>query len=83
MDFSGSGPEVAEEQIDPEDSALMKDTKIPLCFKNNVAQQLYDAEEEEIKQAVRSKREADLLIKTVYTVANEEERLELVRSYHR
>ena len=81
MDFSR--PEVPEEQVDPEDSHLFKDTKIPLCFKNNVAQRLYEAEEEAIKAIVRSKRENDLLIKTVYNVSGEEERLELVREYQK
>ena len=81
MDFSR--PEVPEEQVDPEDSHLFKDTKIPLCFKNNVAQRLYEAEEEAIKAIVRSKRENDLLIKTVYNVSGEEEQLELVREYQR
>jgi hypothetical protein len=80
MDFSRS--EIPEEEVDLEDSALMKDTKIPLCFKNNVAQQLYDAEEDEIKRVVRSKREAQPLIKDVYN-ASEEDRLELIRGYQK
>ena len=50
MDFSRS--EVPEEEVDPEDSVLMKNTKIPLCFKNNVAQQLYHDEDDEIKDVV-------------------------------
>jgi len=81
MDFSRP-EEVPEEEVDPEDSSLFKDTKIPLCFKNNVAQRLYEAEEDEIKEKVRSRREADLLTKTVYN-ASEEERLELVRKYQK
>lgn len=52
MDFSGSSAEVPEDEVDPEDSSLFKDTKIPICFKNHVAQELYDAEEEEIKAEV-------------------------------
>lgn len=80
MDFSRQ--EIPEEQVDPEDSSLFKDTKIPLCFKNSVAQRLYETEEEEIKEAVRSRREADLLNKSVYD-APEEERLELVRDYQK
>jgi len=80
MDFSRS--EIPEEEVDPEDSALMKDTKIPICFKNSVAQQLYDAEDDEIKEVVRSKREAQPLIKDVYD-ASEEDRVELVRDYQR
>jgi hypothetical protein len=80
MDFSRT--EIPEENIDPEDSSLLKDTNIPLFFKNSVAQRLYDAEEEEIKKAVESKREADSLIKTVYNTSGED-RLELVREYQR
>ena len=73
MDFSCSGPEIPEEEVEPEDSALMKDPKIPLCFKNDVAQKLYDTEDEEIKEAVRSKRGADLLVRTVYNVTSKED----------
>ena len=80
MDFSRS--EVSEDQVDPEDSHLLKDTKIPLCFKNNVAQRLFKDEEEDIKEVVRLTRDADTLIKNVHT-ASEEERRELVREYHR
>jgi hypothetical protein len=80
MDFSRS--ELPEEQVDPEDSHLFKDTKIPLCFKNNVAQRLYEVEEKDIKDAVRSKREEDLLIKNVRNIS-EEERLELVQEYQK
>ena len=82
MDFSGLNPELPETQIDPRDSHLFKDTKIPLFFKNNVAQRLYKAEEEEIKKKVRSTREEQLLIKTIHSVG-EEERLELVREYQK
>lgn len=83
MDFSGSSAAIPESQVDSEDSSLFKDTKIPLCFKNLVAQELYDAEEEEIKVEVRSKREAGALIKTVYNAGSEEERLEIVREYRK
>lgn len=82
MDFSGGVPEIPEDQIDPEDSSLFKDQAIPLCFKNQVARRLYDAEEEEIKAAVQLEREARALIKTVHN-AEEEERLELVRGYQK
>lgn len=82
MDFSGGLEEIPEDQIDPDDSSLMKDIKIPLCFKNLVAQELFDKEEEEIKAAVRSKRDADVVIKTVYNT-DEEARSELVREYQK
>ena len=80
MDFSHE--EIPEKEVDPEDSSLFKDTKVPLFFKNLIAQELYDAEEVAIKEEVRSTRETELLVKTVYD-ANEEDRLELVREYHK
>lgn len=82
MDFSRPDQEVPEDQVDPEDSSLLKDTDIPLCFKNHVAQRLYEKEEDEIKEAVRSTRDNIPLIKTVYD-ASEEERLELLRDYQK
>ena len=80
MSFASS--DVPDAQVDPEDSALLKDTKIALSFKNQIAQELYDAEEEGVKEAVRSKRQADLLLKTAYNVS-EEDRLELIREYQK
>lgn len=80
MDFSRK--EVPEEEVDPEDSSLFKDTKIPLFFKNLVAQQLYDAEDDAIKEVVRSQRDAVSLVKTVHNT-DEEGRLELVREYQK
>ena len=82
MNFSGSQPEMPENQVDCEDSHLLKDIRIPLCFKNSVAQRLYEAEEEEIKEIVRSKREDELLVKTPHNV-REDERLELVQEYQK
>lgn len=81
MNFSRS--EIPDDEIDPEDSSLLKDTQIPICFKNQVAQELYDAEDEDIKYEVRLRRETEVSIKTVYTAANEEERMKLVREYWR
>jgi len=84
MDFSGGSAEVPEDEVDPEDSSLFKDTKIPICFKNHVAQELYDAEEEEIKAEVRSKRAgADPSIKTVFNAASETGRMEIVQGYRK
>lgn len=82
MDFSGGAPKIPEEKIDPKDSALLKDDEVPLCFKNHIAQELYEAEEESIKEAVRLRRDKDMSIKTIYDV-DEEDRLELVRDYHK
>lgn len=82
MDFSGSGPGIPEDQVDSQDSYLFKDTKVPLYFKNCVTQWLYEAEEEEIKQIVRSTCEEKLLTKTAYSLC-EEEWLELVEEYQK
>ena len=82
MDFSRSEVQVPEDEISPEDSSLLWDTKIPLCFKNQIAKELYDAEEDGIKETVRSKRESEMEVKTVYD-ASEEDRLELVQGYQR
>jgi len=81
MNFGRS--DIPEDEIDPEDSALLKDTQIPICFKNQVAQELYDGEDDDIKDVVRLRRETELSIKTVYTAANDEERMELVRDYQK
>jgi len=82
MDFSGSEAQIPEDEISPEDSSFFRDTKIPLCFKNQIAKELYDAEEEEIKETVRSRRESEIAVKTVYD-ASEEDRLELVQGYQK
>ena len=82
MDFSGSSPAIPEDQIDPEDSAMLKDPQVPICYKNEVASELYEVEEDEIKEVVRAKVQADLLIKSVLT-ANEEDRQALVQEYHK
>ena len=80
IDFSRS--HIPEDQVDSEDSSLLKDTKIPLHFKNLVAQELYEAEEEDIKKSVRSKRDAAMFDATVYNTSGEE-RVELVRAYQK
>ena len=82
MDFSRPEDQIPEDKISPEDSSLYRDTKIPLSFKNQIARELYDAEEDEITETVRSRRESEMAVKTVYDT-NEEDRLELVQSYQR
>lgn len=82
MDFSRPGQDIPEDQVDPEDSSTFKDTDVPLCFKNDVAHRLYENEEDEIKEVVRSTRDNRPLIKTVYGTSGEE-RLELVREYQK
>lgn len=49
---------VPESEIDPCNSFLMKDSKIPIAYKNTIAQRLYKAESEVIKIRVRSQRES-------------------------
>ena len=44
--------ETPKDHVDPEDSALLKDMKILLTFKNQIAQELYDVEAEAIKDLV-------------------------------
>jgi hypothetical protein len=74
---------VPENEIESQDSFLLKDQKIPIAFKIAIAQRLYDAEPEVIKAGVRSHREAcGPGGKTVRT-NDEDERLSLVREYQR
>ena len=76
---------IPEEEIESHESFSLKDPKIPIAYKNAIAQRLYDAESEDIKVEVRKQREAwhsDYSLKTVRT-SDEDERLELVRQYQR
>ena len=43
---------VLENEIGREDSFLLKDQRIPITFKNEIAQELWDAESNEIKAKV-------------------------------
>jgi hypothetical protein len=79
---SSRGPDVPEDLVHPEDSSILKDTKIPLFFKNQVARDLYKEEDEETKQIVRSKRDEDMYAGTVYSTEGED-REELVRAYQK
>ena len=72
--------EIPEDEVDPSKSAIFKDMKIPISFKNEVAQSLWENEDEAIKNYVRSKRNGDVVTKTVYNTEGEE-RLELLRQY--
>lgn len=73
-------PDIQESEISPEDGALLKDFKIPISYKNMIAQELWEGEEEAIKAEVRSNREVHASIKTVYNTEGEE-RMELLREY--
>ena len=75
--------DVPEKEIDPEDSFLMKDPKIPISYKNSIAQKLYEAESEAIKADVRLQQEVwHTNGRTVHT-EDENERLALVRQYQK
>lgn len=71
---------IPEKDVSPEESAIFKDIAVPISFKNMIAQELWEGEEEEIKRHVRSTRDALVSIKTVYNTEGEE-RLELLRQY--
>ena len=74
---------IQENEIEPYESFDMKDTKVPIWFKHSVALKLYEAEPEEVKVEVRSKREAwHEDGRTVHTADNEE-RLNLIRDYQK
>lgn len=72
---------IPEGDIEPHESCLYRDTKIPITFKNAIAQELYENETEMIKADVRSKRE-ECVTKTVYNTSGSE-RMELVHYYQK
>lgn len=73
--------QIPEDEVRREDSAVFKDMNIPISYKNAIAQQLWESEEEVIKQEVRSwQRDKEGVTKTVYNT-NGEERLKLLREY--
>ena len=63
-----------------EDGYIFQDMRIPINYKNSVAQQLWNAEDEAIKKEVRSLCESEPNVKTVYNTDGKE-RLELVWEY--
>lgn len=73
---------IPEEDIEPHESFTFKDTRIPITFKNAVAQELYANETDAIKAEVRSRREAGSVHKTVYNTEGSE-RANLVEEYHK
>ena len=76
---------IPENEIEPQDSFLLKDQKIPICFKNEIARQLYEAESEVVKAEVRAKREAEKAGNPGRSANEllEDERLALVRRYEK
>ena len=73
---------IPEDEIEPCESYTLKDPKIPIAYKNAIAQKLYEAESETLKAEVRKQKEAWRNGKTVRT-DDEDERLELVRQYQK
>ena len=80
---SGAEVNIPESDIEPQESHSVKDSKIPISYKHEVAMGLYENESEEIKREVRLQREAwnenGLTVRT----SNEEDRLTLVREYQK
>ena len=75
---------VPESEIGREDSFLLKDLRILIMFKNEIAQELWDAKSNEIKAKVRLEREtwqsgSDQTVRT----DDEDDRLTLVREYQK
>lgn len=62
------------------ENGVFRDVTIPISYKNAIAQELWDAEDEGIKKQVWARRETDPGYKTVYNTDGQE-RLELVREY--
>jgi hypothetical protein len=73
---------IPDDEIEPYESFLFKDSKIPISYKKGIAQKLFDAESDAFKAGVRVQKEAWQLGKSVRT-GDEEERVELVRQYQK
>lgn len=72
--------EIPEDEISLEESAIFKDFKIPISYKNAIAQQLWENEDEAVKSHVRSQRETETDPKTVYNTQGDE-RLGVLNQY--
>lgn len=62
------------------DGHIFKDMKVPISYKNSIAQELWDREDEVVKKQVRSRRESGPAFKTVYNTEGKE-RSKLVLEY--
>ena len=69
--------------FDSRDSFSVKDQKIPINYKTSIARQLYEEEPEAVKVEVRAQREAWHPSGRSVRTDDDEERLELVREYHK
>lgn len=74
---------IPEDKIHPHDSYNFKDPKIPITYKNSVAQRLYAAESDVFKAHIRTQLEAWNDNGTTVHTNDEDERLTLVREYHK
>ena len=72
---------IPENEIDSYDSFTLKDPKIPVAYKNAIAQELYDKESEATKAEVRAQREIWRENGETVRTDDNEIRLELVREY--
>jgi len=72
---------IPDGDIEPHESCIYRDAKIPITFKNAVAQELFENETVAIKAEVRSKREEGT-VKTVYNTRGDQ-RMELIHDYQR
>ena len=75
--------DIPEDEVEPCESYNMKDQKIPITYKNAIAQELYEAESEMIKMEVRSQREAWYEGSRTVRTDDEDQREILVREYQR
>ena len=73
---------IPEGEIEPHESFLFKDLRIPISFKSRIAQELFDAETEEIRAEVIAKQNEGPIVKTVYNTEGKE-RMLLVEEYQR
>jgi hypothetical protein len=71
---------IPENEVAPEESAIFKDTGIPISFKNSIAQELWEKEDDTTKSRVRSHRDSEFAINTVYNTDGDD-RMELLRQY--
>ena len=73
-------PDAPEGLAEDGNGHIFTDMKIPISYKNSIAQELWDAEDEATKKEVRAYRNTESVAKTVYNTEGLE-RLELVREY--
>lgn len=76
-------PDLPEDEslAEDEDSYIFRDMKIPISYKNSIARELWEAEDEGTKKRVRSRRDTgEPPFRTAYNTEGKE-RVELVQGY--